>query len=386
MEWEQIASLPSDFQTHHSFAFSIGDYGYIVAGNSPDGNRKEMFKYDPQLDEWIQMPDYPGIGRGYGIGDVYEGKAYMGFGNDVNGDYLNDLWVFDPVDESWTQLAFCACETRIHPAMVSNNGKIYVGMGGGENSNLNDWWEYDIETDSWSQKSGFPGQERHHPFQFSIDEYVFTGFGHGPGFISNNWYRYDPADDSWLQVSNLPGQGRVAGTQFSFNGKGYVLSGEDESHRAMVTGEFWEYDPIQDAWNVLPPHPGYSRWAPASFLLNGEIYIINGVTREANGPSYYVTENYKFNLNEMVSSRNPEVINGQLSLYPNPTNGEIFIKSEIDLIESPYFIFDTYGKIVQKGVLQSGNSSLNTSQLNPGMYQLKVQTEKINYVERFIKS
>ncbi|MEZ5059567.1 MAG: hypothetical protein R2879_21245 [Saprospiraceae bacterium] len=83
------------------------------------------------------------------------------------------------------------------------------------------------------------------------------------------------------RFSNLPGQGRVAGTRFSFNGKGYILSGEDESHRAMVTGEiFWNLEAqFQDAWNVLPPHPGYSRWAPASFLLNGEIYIINGVTK-----------------------------------------------------------------------------------------------------------
>ncbi|MEZ5059568.1 MAG: T9SS type A sorting domain-containing protein [Saprospiraceae bacterium] len=44
------------------------------------------------------------------------------------------------------------------------------------------------------------------------------------------------------------------------------------------------------------------------------------------------------------------------------------------------------GKIVQKGVLQSGQSALNTSQLNAGMYQLKVQKDNMNYVERFIKS
>ncbi|MEZ5059566.1 MAG: kelch repeat-containing protein [Saprospiraceae bacterium] len=111
-----------------------------------------MFKYDPQLDEWIQMPDYrEWVEVMESVMFIME-KHIWDSGNDVNGDYLNDLWVFDPVDESWTRWPFALVKQEIHPAMVANNGKIYVEMGGGENSNLNDWWEYDIETDTWSQK------------------------------------------------------------------------------------------------------------------------------------------------------------------------------------------------------------------------------------------
>ena len=38
----------------------------------------------------------------------------------------------------------------------------------------------------------------------------------------------------------------------------------------METGEFWAYDPVSNTWEARPDHPGQSRWAPASFIIDGE--------------------------------------------------------------------------------------------------------------------
>ena len=130
---------------------------------------------------------------------------------------------------------------------------------------------------------------RHHPYQFGIGDFAYTGFGHGNG-IFDNWFRFDIADETWTQVASLPAEGRVAGTQFSYDGTGYVLSGDGEDHRSMDTGEFWAYDPVLDA-GKSSPHPWGSRWAPASFIIDGEVYLINGMSfRE------YVSEIYKYDL------------------------------------------------------------------------------------------
>ena len=83
----------------------------------------------------------------------------------------------------------------------------------------------------------------------------------------------------------------MAGTQFSYEGIGYVLSGDGDDHRSMETGEFWAYDPIENAWSQGPPHPGGSRWAPASFIIDGEVYLINGTSFRR-----YVTDVYKYDL------------------------------------------------------------------------------------------
>ena len=76
-----------------------------------------------------------GWARGFAIGDTWDGKAYFGFGSDGR-SYLNDLWVFDPADLSWTELASCPCSGRAHPALVAQNGKIVVGMGNGDSQRI----------------------------------------------------------------------------------------------------------------------------------------------------------------------------------------------------------------------------------------------------------
>ena len=310
-DWVQVTSLPNAFnETHHSFAFSFDDMGYIVAGNSDSGMRDDFYQYDPVNDSWTELTSFPGAARGFAIGDTWDGKAYFGFGYDGT-SLLNDLWVFDPSNMSWTELASCPCAERTHPAMIAHNGKVFVGLGGGGSlGNLKDWWEYDIASNTWSQKDDLPSLGRHHPYQFGIGDYVYTGFGHGDG-IFNDWFRYDIAVETWTQVATLPAEGRVAGTQFSYDGLGYVLSGDGDDHGSMNTGEFWAYDPLTDTWDGLPSHPEGSRWAPASFIINGEVYIINGTSF-----SQYVTQIYKFDLNPVLSTH--ELTNSSIRIYPNP--------------------------------------------------------------------
>jgi hypothetical protein len=52
-DWVQVTSLPNVFnETHHSFAFSFDDMGYIVSGNSDSGVRDDFYQYNPATDSW----------------------------------------------------------------------------------------------------------------------------------------------------------------------------------------------------------------------------------------------------------------------------------------------------------------------------------------------
>jgi N-acetylneuraminic acid mutarotase len=296
--WETATSPPA-FLSDHSFGFSIDGKGYLVAGTEESfGPTDKFFQYDPAAEIWIELDPFPGEGRGYAIGDVWERKAYFGFGTSVD-SLLRDLWVFDADSMKWSQLASCPCDARTHPAMVALNGKVFVGMGSGNSGNMNDWWEYDIATDLWTQKSDFPGVKRHHPYQFGLGDFVYAGFGHGQG-IFKDWYRFDPATNTWEQMADLPAEGRVAGTQFSNNGKGYVLSGDGDDHLSMEEGEFWEYDPEANSWTQLPSHPGKSRWAPASFIIDDVVYLFNGTSYFEGAGYFYQEEAYKYDLEPII--------------------------------------------------------------------------------------
>ena len=360
-DWVQVTSLPNVFnETHHSFAFSFDDMGYIVGGNSDSGVRDDFYQYNPATDSWTELAPFPGGARGYAIGDIWNGKAYFGFGNDGT-SRLNDLWVFDPSNMSWTELASCPCAERAHPAMIAHNGKVFVGLGSSSSGNMNDWWEYDIALNTWSQKDDLPSLSRHHPYQFGIDDYVYTGFGHGNA-IFNDWFRYDIAGETWTQVATLPAEGRVAGTQFSYNGLGYVLSGHGDNHRSMNTGEFWAYDPVTDAWDELPPHPEGSRWAPASFIIDGEVYIINGTS-----VSEYVTEIYKFNLNSVLSTH--ELTNSTVSIYPNPAIDIINIDVPGN-IKYDANLYDLQGRLI---ISTTNKSVIEIQSLPLGIYFIEIK-------------
>ena len=216
------------------------------------------------------------------------------------------------------------------------------GSKGGSNGNLKDWWEYNVKDDAWTRRADLPGPARHHPYYWAAasrassaaagraasstrtyagDDHAYVGLGHGSraeGYIMRDVYRFDPKLLAWKRMKDFPQEGRVAGTQFSFSltrgggggssggsdavavggsddggsssggvsgaaavsaKTGYVLSGDGDNHGFMDTGELWEYQPNDDSWAQLQAHPGRSRWAPGSFVINCTVYFTSGYDR-----------------------------------------------------------------------------------------------------------
>ena len=281
--WVQLNDAP--FRTHHTYGFGQNGKGYVIQGNA--GN--PFWEYDQATDSWSRIGDFPGPSRGFAVGDDWEGKYYYGFGLGQNTNY-NDLWVFDPTDMSWTELPSCPCTPRYHPAFIAHNDKIMMGTGF-NNGNLDDWWEYDMLTQEWTQKQDVPGSPRHHPFFFSNENKVYVGGGH-----RNSWYEYDLDTEEFTAIDNTPG-GRVAGTQFQYNGRGFLLGGDDANHDHVPPSEtFMAFDPVTGEWEYLPEFPTGSRWASSSFLIDNIVYYFDG--EDYDSPSANI-EMWKFNLDEL---------------------------------------------------------------------------------------
>ena len=69
-------------------------------------------------------------------------------------------------------------------------------------------------------------------------------------------------------------------------------------------------------------------------------------------------------------------------LYPNPVINVLNIKVDNSLINQPYTIFDSLGRIVLKGNLDDFETTINVEQLSKGIYYLKVSNNKVS---KFIK-
>ena len=313
--WERMADLPGAGR-HHPVTFTVDGFGYAVTGTSPGIPTDDFYRYDPGANEWQVLPDFPGPDRSYSYGGAYGGKGYLGFG--LGNAYFNDLWEYDPGTQAWTQLASCPGAGRTHPAFViTDDGKIYVGMGGAIGGNLRDWWVYDIASDEWTRLADLPGPARHHPYYFNIGDIPYVGFGHGAG-IFKDVYRFDPAGNSWTRLADFPGEGRVAGTQFTHGGMGYILSGQGQDHNNLDTGEFWEFDPVNETWTqLMPPHPGSGRWAPASFLIGNNLYFLAGESNQGLQHDLWVYNLTRTSAVEPVLAETGP----RIGIYPNPATG-----------------------------------------------------------------
>ena len=229
--------------------FSIGSKGFIGAGFSYDGSShyyKDFWEYDPNLNVWIQKPDYGGIGGAGATGFSIGSKGYMGIGN-----LTNAFWEFDPSLNTWTQKADFGGTGRDYAVSFSIGTKGYIGTGyGGETSGFkNDFWEYDPAFDTWSQKANFEGTKRYAACGFSIAGKGYIGMGVDSAFTGkNDFWEFDPFLNMWTRKADYGGAPISNGVGFSIGGRGYI-GGTDQN-------DFWEYTPCGNGSNVYTDADG----------------------------------------------------------------------------------------------------------------------------------
>lgn len=366
--WGQIASMPVG--KHHPVTFSLDGKGYAITGsNSADQPTDDVFQYNPAINQWSELTSFPGPDRSFAIGQAYNGKGYLGFGAS-NTSYFNDIWEYDAETDNWSLLTNCDCSGRRHPAFIIRDDKIYVGLGDNATGDLDDWHIYDMSTDTWTQANDIPGDGRHHPFMFPAGDHVYAGMGHSGNLIYDDWYKFNIETDTWETMADFPGEARVAGTQFGHQGKGYVLSGDGSNHNFMPTGEFWEYDPETDSWTELTPHPGISRWAPGSFVIDGAVYFLGGQNRQSGA---ILNDLWTYQLTLPTSSN--ELNNDtEVRVYPNPASDLLFVNTGTDR-NSAVTITNVSGQVVYQVAANSKNSAIDISHFESGVYTVFIQSD-----------
>lgn len=80
---------------------------------------------------------------------------------------------------------------------------------------------------------------------------------------------------SWVQVTDIP-SGRHHPVGFTLNGMGYSATGSNSSSRPSK--DFYQYDPVADAWTTLTDFPGSERSFAIGTVLDGKAYLGFGAT------------------------------------------------------------------------------------------------------------
>lgn len=252
--------------------FIIGNYAYMGTGYNFDlpARLTDFWRYDPQIDTWVQMAKFPGLPRSNAVGFSLNGKGYIGTGiggTDINNPLpLGDFWEFDPSVGSkgkWTRIAdfghsatYDTALARYGAVAFTVGGRSFVG-GGYNLAGLKDMWEYSPATNLWIQRPSLGGSKRQNGFVFVIEPYAYVGGGNNNGSYVTDFYRFDPTalsdttKNPWFALNGLTGKDlngnlivqprpRELACAWAISGFGYLSCGSIGA-------------PQSDTWQYTPP-------------------------------------------------------------------------------------------------------------------------------------
>ena len=201
-QWSQLSNFPGEADKFQS-AFAIGDKGYVGAGMSPIGVlKKEFWEYDESINNWTQKADYGAGSMKYGISFSIGDKGYFGIGVYDK----RDFWEYNSMGNQWTKKLNLSgiidgIETqRVLATGFSSNGKGYIATGSNVWASLgvtyNDIYEYDPVNNSCIKIINMPEEGRCLAVGFSINDKIYIGTGKSntssSGYNFSDFWEYDP--------------------------------------------------------------------------------------------------------------------------------------------------------------------------------------------------
>ena len=142
------------FNFKYANSFVVNNITYIGLNFT-----SEFWAYNSSNDSWNKLTNFPGKGRKYGAGFVYQNKIYFGLGladNNTTPVFYNDWWVYDISSNQWTKKSdFPETINRIYRSFSTPDGcfisnGIMTGNAGSFNFNF---CQYSADTDSWTKSS-----------------------------------------------------------------------------------------------------------------------------------------------------------------------------------------------------------------------------------------
>jgi N-acetylneuraminic acid mutarotase len=284
-EWIQLSNFPGDVRAE-AFSFSSGDLLYVGTGFNPYGYQEDVWAYDTENKVWNQKADFAGGPRMGSVAFSIGEKGYVGLGHYFENSthiYYKDFYVYDYVSDTWDSLTEFSGEGGHDKGSFVINDKAYVVSGVGWE--YFETWEYDPLLDNWVKKANCPavGVNRMVTFVINGKGYACTGWNGANN--SNELWEYDPYENTWTEKASFPGLSRSDAVGFTINNKGYVGGGTnyESEHYYESFYDFYFYSPETDSWTQVDDFPGQYPIGMFCNIVNGKAYIGTGF---ANGVGY----------------------------------------------------------------------------------------------------
>ncbi len=215
--WTSKAAFPES-GVGGCFEFVVNGKAYVGGGarNSSQPSTT-MYEYNAATDTWTSKASYPGNASVNPVGFSIGNFGYAGSGTTGAGTLFKDFYKYNPATDTWTPIAAFPGKVRFEAMVFVIDGKAYLG-GGARNfgSNyfaLNDMYVYDPVADTWSPAPSLPGLPTAHSANFVINNvgYLVNGYD----YDGDSYYKTVSAFGSCTTISGLEENPVIEGTQLA---------------------------------------------------------------------------------------------------------------------------------------------------------------------------
>jgi len=251
-------------ETYPEMAYG-GDQVAVKFGGE---NFNGTWEYDLQTDTWTETVDSASHdGSSAPVRRAYNGIAYVGAskiiifgGQDASGTTLNDTWIYDSENDSWTNMQpAVAPASAYHMDMAWINDDKVLLYGGifGAGGASSETWVYDLSENNWTKinPATSPGATYKQALVHAGPGKVLMTGGQSKG--ASTWLYISPSQN-WFEKSNIPAtmidhmSAYLADAKMD-DGHNRVLLTQSNSANYIydLTDDSWTADNIE-TWNIVP--------------------------------------------------------------------------------------------------------------------------------------
>jgi N-acetylneuraminic acid mutarotase len=348
--WSAIDSLNGPGKSVTT-SFVLNDNGFLVGGLLDQDFTRKMYSYNPIQNDWDDELSWggetgSGQNRGSAVSFVVNNIAYVGLGEGSTANYYKDLWQYDPVAQTWTQLADFAGSARHGAVAFATSTHGYVGTGQSETGLTKDFYKYNPLTNTWEAINDFPGTARKYAVGFMMGDQGYLATG-DDGTYRNDLWQYHPEFDLWVQKANMPTLGRSGAVGWGTFPTLYVATGEDAN--GTYQKDVWEYNFYGNTWFQRADFPGLPRKHATAFVINDVAYVGTGYNSDE---AIYLDDFFKYE--RMLGMET--ITLAATALFPNPTSDEVHVTTDEAIMSLS--AYNTKGEAFKLSIVSSNSFSL----------------------------
>ncbi|MHA1474699.1 MAG: Kelch repeat-containing protein [Promethearchaeota archaeon] len=301
----------------------------LYGGNRGGGDQSSLnsvWKYSISDSQWVGISSETTPVSRFGHQMVYLplNRSIFLFGGLKNSDYerLSDTWLYYLDNNTWEEISPTESPSaRSDSALCYDSLKNRVLLFGGYNydhSKLNDLWVYYPNNNSWTEltPSSSPPTEYGHSLFYRNNGGEVYIFGRNPAIAMNAFWEYDTSANSWVEIaatSPRPSYRYWHNMRYSNISDVCLLFGG--SSYSVDKGDSWIFNFTTDSWTAIQSDnnpPSRVVFSMCHDSLRDQIYIYGG-----SGEDYTIGREdfWKFNFNSMTWEEIEMPSNSSISGY-----------------------------------------------------------------------